>query len=77
MVTFEVCSTSNCSAHSAPSTPQHHLAVGANGSAAVPGGYNLADGTTYYWRAKNIDTAAASSSFRRPARSSWTPRHRR
>src|SRR5205085_6661921 len=33
-----------------------------NGSATVPAGYNLASGTTYYWRAKNVDSSAASSS---------------
>src|SRR4029079_4478902 len=63
-VTFEVCTTSNCSSSlgtfdsSGPS-----LAVGANGSAAVPAGYALASGTTYYWRAKNVDSSATPSSL--------------
>src|SRR5205807_3980231 len=36
--------------------------VNANGSAAVPSGFNLASGTTYYWRAENVDSSAAGSS---------------
>src|SRR5207245_3050054 len=38
------------------------LAVGANRSAAVPGGTITTDGT-YYWRAKNVDSSAASSAY--------------
>src|SRR5207247_6578754 len=63
-VTFEVCSTSNCSSSLGTfDSTATNLAVGANGSAAVPGGFGLASGTTYYWRAKNVDSSAASSSF--------------
>src|SRR5207248_11344910 len=63
-LTFEVCTTSHCSSSLGTfDSTGTTLAVGANGSAAVPGGYNLADGTTYYWRAKNVDAAAASSSY--------------
>src|SRR5256714_404986 len=63
-VTFEVCTTSNCSSSLGTfDSTSTTLAVNANGSAAVPGGYSLASGTTYYWRAKNVDSSAASSSF--------------
>src|SRR5256886_8755060 len=63
-VTFEVCTTSNCSSSLGTfDSTSTTLAVNANGSAAVPAGYNLGNGTTYYWRAKNVDSAAASSSF--------------
>src|SRR5205814_478231 len=61
---FEVCSTSNCSSSLGTfDSTSTNLAVNANGSAAVPAGYNLANGTTYYWRAKNVDSSAASSAF--------------
>src|SRR4029079_3950517 len=61
-VTFEVCMTSNCSSSLGSfDSSSTNLAVGANGSAAVPAGFNLTDGT-YYWRAENVDAAAASSS---------------
>src|SRR5207248_2370687 len=63
-VTFEVCTTSNCSSSLGTfDSTSTTLAVNANGSAAVPAGYNLADGTTYYWRAKNVDSSTAGSSF--------------
>src|SRR5205085_258287 len=63
-VTFEVCSTSNCSSSLGTfDSTGTTLTVNANGSATVPAGYNLASGTTYYWRAKNVDSSAASSSF--------------
>src|SRR5206468_6449181 len=63
-VTFEVCSTSNCSSSLGTfDSTATNLAVGANGSAAVPGGFAPASGTTYYWRSKNVDSSAASSSF--------------
>ena len=63
-VTFEVCSTSNCSTSLGTfDSTSTNLAVNANGSATVPGGFNLANATTYYWRAKNVDSSAASSSF--------------
>src|SRR5437868_4935215 len=63
-LTFEVCSTSNCSSSLGTfDSSSTSLAVGANSSAAVPGGFSLADGTTYYWRAKNVDSSAASSSY--------------
>ena len=39
------------------------LAVGANGSATYSGGTALADGSTYYWRAKNVDSTANASSY--------------
>src|SRR5207237_2815509 len=63
-VTFEVCTTNNCSSSLGTfDSTSTALAVNANGSAAVPGGFNLANGTTYYWRAKNVDASAASSSY--------------
>src|SRR5205823_2142344 len=63
-VTFEVCTTSNCSSSLGTfDSTSTSLAVNANGSAAVPAGYNLASGSTYYWRAKNVDSSAASSSW--------------
>src|SRR5207248_9557000 len=63
-VTFEVCTPSNCSSSLGTfDSTSTTLAVGANGSAAVPGGFSLAGGTTYYWRAKNVDSSAASSSY--------------
>src|SRR5205823_3854264 len=63
-VTFEVCSTSNCSSSLGTfDSTSTNLAVNTNGSATVPAGYNLADGSTYYWRAKNVDSSAAGSSF--------------
>src|SRR5437588_7608469 len=64
MVTFEVCCTTSCTRSPCTSLFRStSLAVNANGSAAVPAGYNLASGTTYYWHAKNVDSSAASSSF--------------
>ena len=39
------------------------LADGANGSAAYSGGTALVDGSTYYWRAKNVDSGSNASSF--------------
>src|SRR5207244_831735 len=63
-VTFEVCATSNCSSSLGTfDSTSTNVAVNANGSAAVPAGFNLATGTTYYWRAQNVDSSAASSSF--------------
>src|SRR5439155_26850739 len=45
-VTFEVCSTNNCSSSLGTfDSSSTTLAVNANGSAAVPAGYNLASGT--------------------------------
>ena len=60
-VTFEICSDSGCSA-SLGTVNSTVVANGANGSASVPAGVITADGT-YYWRAKNVDTASANSSF--------------
>src|SRR6185437_10536409 len=61
-VTFEVCTTSNCSSSLGTfDSSNTSLAVNANGSAAVPAGLNLADGT-YYWCAKNVDSSATPSS---------------
>ncbi|HXY80444.1 MAG TPA: SwmB domain-containing protein, partial [Gaiellaceae bacterium] len=63
-VTFEVCTTSNCSASLGTfDSSSTTLNVGQSGSAAVPGGLDLQTGTTYYWRAKNVDAAASASSF--------------
>src|SRR5439155_5183314 len=63
-ITFEVCTTSNCSSSLGTfDSTSTALAVNANGSAAVPAGFNLANGTTYYWRAKNVDGSAASSAY--------------
>ena len=39
------------------------LNVGQTGSAAVPGPFNLQTATQYWWRAKNVDSSTASSSF--------------
>src|SRR5581483_7688899 len=61
-ITFEVCNDAACtSSRGTFDSSSTTLAVGANGSAAVPAGFNLADGTTYYWRAKDVDSSAASS----------------
>src|SRR2546423_5206185 len=63
-VTFEVCTTSNCSSSLGTfDSTSTSLAVNANGSAAVPAGFNLAEWTTYYWRAKHFDTPAAGFYF--------------
>ena len=63
-VTFEVCTTNNCSSSLGTfDSTSTNLAVNANGSAAVPAGLNLASGTTYYWRAENVDSSAAGSSW--------------
>src|SRR5205085_9351243 len=52
-VTFEVCTTNNCSTSLGTfDSTSTTLAVNANGSAAVPAGFNLAKGTIYYWRAE-------------------------
>src|SRR4029077_429059 len=62
-VTFEVCTTSNCSSSLGTfDSTSTSIAVGANGSAAVPGGFGLSNGNTYYWRATNVDSSSASSS---------------
>ncbi len=63
-VAFEVCATSDCSAllGSFDST-NTTLTVSQSGSASVPAGFNLQTGTTYYWRAKNVDAQGASSGF--------------
>jgi|GEM_PF-5873558 len=63
-VTFQVCSDSACSSPLGTfDSSSTTLAVGANGSAAVPGGLGLANGTTYYWRAKDVDSSSASSAY--------------
>jgi hypothetical protein len=63
-VTFQVCSDSGCSAvlQTFDSTSTS-LAVGANGSAAYSGGTALTDGSTYYWRAKNVDANTNASGY--------------
>ena len=62
-VTFQVCSDSGCSSSLGTfDSTSTSIAVGANGSAAIPGGTITADGT-YYWRAKNVDASAAASSY--------------
>jgi hypothetical protein len=60
-VAFEVCSDSGCS--SSVTFQSGTVANGANGSAAVPGAFSLQNGTTYYWRARSVDSASAVSSF--------------
>ncbi len=63
-VTFEVCTTSNCSASLGTfDSTSTTLTVNQSGSAAVPGGFSLQTGTTYYWRAKNVDASSSASSF--------------
>ncbi|MHB8651268.1 MAG: SwmB domain-containing protein [Gaiellaceae bacterium] len=64
-ITFEVCTTNTCSGSSLGTfdSTTTTLAVGASGSAAVPGTFNLASGTTYFWRAKNVDSSNNSSAF--------------
>src|SRR5260221_675923 len=63
-VTFQVCSDNACSSvlQTLDSTSTT-LAVGANGSATYSGGTPLADGGTYYWRAKNVDSSSNASSY--------------
>src|SRR5581483_5207767 len=63
-VTFQVCSDSACATSiGAFDSSSTNLAVGANGSAAVPGALGLVNGTTYYWRAEDVDSSSATSSF--------------
>ncbi|HTZ05527.1 MAG TPA: SwmB domain-containing protein, partial [Gaiellaceae bacterium] len=63
-VTFEVCSTSNCSASLGTfDSTSTALAVGQAGSAAVPGGFGLTTGTQYWWRAKNVDASTNASAY--------------
>ncbi|HZT45897.1 MAG TPA: SwmB domain-containing protein, partial [Gaiellaceae bacterium] len=62
-VTFQVCAAASCASPLATfDSTSTSLANGANGSAAIPGGTITADGT-YYWRAKNVDSASLSSSY--------------
>src|SRR5439155_8270751 len=63
-VTFDVCANSTCTAGGDPFSTfssSAGVANGSNGSANVPGGAGLADGTTYYWRATNTDNYSTSS----------------
>ncbi len=59
-ITFQVCSVNDCSTvlQTLDSTSTS-VAVGANGHATYSGGTALADGSTYYWRAKNVDAGSA------------------
>ncbi len=63
-VTFQLCSASDCSSvlQTFDSTSTA-LVVGSPGSAAYSGGTALADGNTYYWRAKNVDANSNASSY--------------
>ena len=62
-VTFEVCSDGACTSSLGTfDSTSTTLTFGANGSAAIPGGTITTDGT-YYWRAKNVDSSSASSSY--------------
>src|ERR1019366_3685805 len=62
-VTFQVCAVSDCASQLASfDSTNTSITNGANGSNAVPGGTITSDGT-YYWRAKNVDSSAASSSY--------------
>ena len=62
-VTFEVCSDSGCSSSLGTfDSTSTAIAVGADGSAVIPGGTITTDGT-YYWRAGNVDGSAAASSY--------------
>ena len=62
-VTFQVCAVSDCSSSLAHlQLDQPAIANDTNGTAAVPGGTITTDGT-YYWRAKNVDSSSASSSY--------------
>src|SRR5205823_7131207 len=61
-VTFEVCTTSNCSSSLGTfDSTSTTLAANANGSAAVPGGFSPADRTTHYRPPTNADSAPARS----------------
>ena len=63
-VTFQVCTNSSCSASLGTfDSTTTNLNVGQNGSAAVPGGFNLQTATQYWWRAKSVDSSNASSPF--------------
>ena len=63
-VVFEVCADSSCSTSLGTfDSTSTSLNVGQTGSAAVPGPFNLQAATQYWWRAKNVDSSAASSSF--------------
>src|SRR5437868_4989572 len=63
-ITFEVCSTSNCSTSLGTfDSTNTSLANNQPGSASVPSGYGLVDNVTYYWRAKSTDSGSSLSSF--------------
>ncbi len=63
-VTFQVCSASDCSTVlQAVDSTSTSLAVDSSGSATYSGGTALVDGNTYYWRAKNVDSSSAASSY--------------
>src|SRR5439155_10317866 len=63
-VTFEVCTTSNCSSSLGTfDSTATNLAVGANGSAAVPDSVRADGGTTDTWPARNPASSAKSTSF--------------
>ena len=61
-ITFQVCTTSNCSSPIGSTFDSSVTANGADGSAQIPGGLLAADGT-YYWRAKSTDSTPASSAY--------------
>ena len=63
-VTFQVCTDSSCSTSLGTfDSTTTNLNVGQNGSATVPGGFNLQTATQYWWRAKSVDSSNASSPF--------------
>ncbi|MHB8643094.1 MAG: OmpL47-type beta-barrel domain-containing protein [Gaiellaceae bacterium] len=61
-LTFRVCSDSACSTVLGSFSSATGIANGANGSAAVPGGTIVGDGT-YYWQAMATDNTSSSSAW--------------
>ena len=62
-INFRVCSDAACSSVLSTFSSSSGIANGANGSAAVPGGAGLVNGTTYYWQAQAEDNSAVQSAF--------------
>src|SRR5207248_8567580 len=61
-VTFEVCSTSNCSSSLGTfDSTSTNLAVNTNGSATVPGSLHVCNAVTDCWRTKHVDSSDAVS----------------
>ena len=62
-VNFRVCADAACTTVISTFSSAALIANGASGSAAVPGGAGLVNGTTYYWQAQNMDNSNVQSAF--------------